>query len=79
MSEHFDISVCVHGRTMDQNHCCAHGDGALSTVGDNRYFCEQCAEEADEVENDGPAGDFLGDYWFTAGGPDEPPGLGEEG
>lgn len=73
--EHFDISVCVHGRTVAQNHCCAHGDGALSTVGDNHHFCEQCSEEADEVENDGPAGDFLADYWFYAEGPDEPPGL----
>ena len=27
----------------------------------------------EDGENDGPAGDFLADYWFTAGGPDEPP------
>lgn len=34
-----------------------------------------CEAVADEVENDGPAGDYLADYWFTAGGPDEPPGI----
>jgi hypothetical protein len=33
---------------------------------------DPCADDGD----DGPAGDFLNDYWFTAGGPDEPPEMG---
>lgn len=29
-------------------------------------------EERYEIEDDGPSGDFLGDYWFNHDGPDEP-------
>jgi len=32
-------------------------------------------DEDEGPEDDGPAGDYLADYWFTAEGPDEPPGL----
>lgn len=29
------------------------------------------AQYEERYENDGPAGDFLGDYWFNHDGPDE--------
>lgn len=42
--------------------------------------CSNCVGEDrfDVEESDGPAGDFISDFWFNAEGPDEPFGLGEE-
>ena len=36
-------------------------------------------EDVGWVDEDGPAGDYLNDYWFNAGGPDEPEDWGEDG
>lgn len=71
----------------DREQCSACGEWMPWPALDDHEGCEGPTPTAadladfDEVasafygEDDGPAGDYLADYWFNAEGPDEPPGL----
>jgi hypothetical protein len=53
---------------------CRHGV-YVGTPGGADYMCGRC-EMGDDDDDDGPAGDYLADYWTTAGGDDPPEGWG---
>jgi hypothetical protein len=67
-------TVEEHAKKLSEDHfiSVAGATQLLNTaIRNDPYFQRMEAEDA--REDDGPAGDFLNDYWFTAGGPDEPP------
>lgn len=52
--------------------------GGIDAVIDDWDLDPDDLGDFEEPDQDGPAGDFLNDYWFTSEGPDEPPGLDNE-